>query len=259
MCVLPWEMFMFYSCLTIDFVICRDESEQGPGGLLTKLSPRGRNRKSADVAPHHMMSLSTLIKNQNWTAVIARIEDSPHEAGEDVSAMTKGGFLSTRGLTPLHYACERRPPVEVVAALIAAWPEAITTRLQPGGALPLHVASTWHAPEAAVKYISQSEPAACRIPDDLGNIPLHCAAFSGTATPVIDILLRTFSKSVLARNHQGSLPGDIVKRLRHDNRKMVMALMNATKEDILAAQHRRSRSAGSCGAVAQRAAELNKQ
>jgi hypothetical protein len=206
-----------------------------------------------------MKSLASLIKNQNWTAVLTRIEDSPHEAGEDVSAMTRGGFLATRGLTPLHYACERRPPIDVVSALVAAWPEAITTRLQPGGALPLHVASTWHAPENSVKLISQAEPAACRIPDDLGNIPLHCAAFSGAAAPVVDILLRTFSKSVLARNHQGSLPGDIVKRLRHDNRKLVMALLTTGKDELLAAQHRRSRSSGSCGAVAQRAAELNKE
>jgi len=239
--------------------LLEEENEGNGGGMLHNLSPRGRNRKGKDVPLHHMMSLPTLIKNQNWTAVIARIEDCPHEAGEDVSAMTRGGFMATRGLTPLHYACERRPPMEVVSALIAAWPEAISTRLQPGGALPLHVASTWHAPEASVKIISQAEPAACRIPDDLGNIPLHCSSFSGAAVPVVDILLRTFSKAVLARNHQGSLPGDIVKRLRHDNRRMVTALLNASKEEILAVQHRRSRSSGSCGAVAQRAAEMNQQ
>ena len=78
---------------------------------------------------HHMLGLATLIRNQNWNVALARIVQSPQEAGEDLQALTKGGFLATGGLTPLHFACERRPPIEVVEALIAAWPEAVTTSL----------------------------------------------------------------------------------------------------------------------------------
>jgi len=235
--------------------LIEEESEQS-GGLLGLLSPRGKSgRGESDL--HHMLGLSTLIKNQNWNSVLRRVEQNPHEAGETLQAMTRGGFISMQGLTPLHYACERRPPLEVVEALIAAWPEAVTTRLQPGGALPLHVACTWNGSLNAIVALTNAEPAACRIPDDLGNIPLHCAAFSGAEAPVVEALLKTYPKSVLARNHQGSLASDIVKRLRHDNRKGVMALLASSKDEILKAHHRRNRSSGSYGAVAQRAMELN--
>jgi len=238
--------------------LIEDESEQN-GGLIGRISPRGKSSRG-ETDLHHMLGLSTLIKNQNWNSVLRRVEQNPHEAGEPLQAMTRGGFISTQGLTPLHYACERRPPLEVVEALIAAWPEAVTTRLQPGGALPLHIVCTWNGSINAVTALTHAEPAACRIPDDLGNIPLHCAAFSGAVAPAIEVLLRTYAKSVLARNHQGSLASDIVKRLRHENRRSIMALLTSSKDEVLKTHHQRSRSSGStgsCAAAAQRAMELN--
>ena len=235
----------------------RREKSKEESGLLNKFSPRGKGRQGHDTPLHHIMGLAALIRNQSWTSVLARLKENPQEAGEDLPAITRGGFVATCGFTPLHYACERRPPLEVVDALIAAWPEAITTRLQPGGALPLHVACTWHASESTVRAITQAEPAACRIPDDLGNIPLHCAVFSGAEVQVVDMLLRIYPTSVLARNHQGSLAIDIIKRLRHDNRRAVMELVVSTKDGVVPAHHQRTRSNGSCGAIAQRALELN--
>jgi ankyrin repeat protein len=178
------------------------------------------------------------------------------EAGEEIQALTKGGFLATEGFTPLHYACERRPPLEVVEALITTWPESVTTRLQPGGALPLHTACTWQASVEVVEAICLAEPAACRIPDDLGNIPLHCAVFSGTAIGVVEVLLRTFPKSVTARNLQGSLPIDIIKRLRHINRRSVLGLVNTTLRSLSSSTI--SRSNGSHASVALRATEMKK-
>lgn len=236
-------------------ILYRDKGKEA-SGFLGRLSPL-KSRKPNDIALHHVLSLSTLIKNQNWNAVRERVASYPHEAGEELQAMTRGGFLSTGGFTPLHYACERRPPVEVVQALIAAWPEAVTARLRPGGALPLHVACTWHASDSVVRVLTHAEPAACRIPDELGNIPLHCAVFAGADMHVLDILLRIYPKAALTRNHQGSLAEDIIKRLRHDNRKIAMERVKAAKDSIVTFQHKRERSNGSCGAVAQRAMELN--
>ena len=226
------------------------------GGFLNRLSPL-KSRKPSDLALHHVLSLSTLIKNQNWNAVRERVSNYPQEAGEELPVMTRGGFLASAGFTPLHYACERRPPVEVVQALIAAQPEAVTARLRPGGALPLHVACTWHASDGVVRVLTQAESAACRIPDELGNIPLHCAVFSGADMLVLEILLRIYPKAALVRNHQGSLAEDIIKRLRHDNRTMAMKRVKAAKESMVTFQHKRERSNGSCGAAAQRAMELN--
>jgi hypothetical protein len=203
-----------------------------------------------------MVDLQTLIRRQQWDEIKARLEVYPHEAGERLTGIvTRGGFVATDGCTPLHYAVERRPPVEVVEALMTAWPEAVMTRMQPGGALPLHVACTWHASASIVSILCQREPMACRAPDELGNVPLHHAAFSGAMVPVVDVLLRAFPKAVLARNLQGSLPADICKRLRHENRKNILVLLTTHKE--LVVQHSRSLSNGAMGMIAQQAMDLN--
>ena len=221
------------------------------------LPPSGTSGRSAQ---DMNVPLGSLINRQNWVMVAAKLETNPQIAGETLTVLTRGGYMATEGLTPLHYACERNPPLEAVEALIAAWPEALTTRMQPGGALPLHTACTWNASAGIVAALCRAEPAACRIPDDLGNVPLHCACFSGALAPVADTLLQTYGKAVLARNHQGSLPIDIVKRLRHESRRSVMTLLIKHKEDIISSnQHRRSQSSGSFGVVAEKALEMTNE
>lgn len=191
--------------------------------------------------------------------MIDRLDVNPNESSEQLRLHTRGGFIAVKGLTPLAYALERNPPVEVAEALIEAAPESVGIKVQPGGALPLHIACTWHANPSVVSALLQTEPAACRVPDELGNVPLHAACFSGATAPVVDALLRTYPKASLIRNHQGSLPSDICKRLRHENRKLILSLLNNRKEEILVNRHRRSRSSESHGIIAQRAAELNER
>ena len=204
-------------------------------------------------------NLPTLIKNQNWSGVMVRLSIDPHESSEQYRLMTRGGFVAVKGLTPLAYALERNPPIEVVEALLEAAPESVGMKVQPGGALPLHIACTWHASSDVVTLLRDAEPAACRVPDELGNVPLHSACFSGANALVVDALLRAYPKASLMRNHQGSLPSDICKRLRHDNRKLIIELLNNRKEEILDHHHGRSRSSESHGKIAQRAAELNER
>lgn len=230
--------------------------KSSPTGLASRFSPLSLGKRGSEPLSKHE-DLATLIKNQNWEAVIDRLDYNPNESTEHLQVTTRGGFIASRGFTPLAYAVERRPPVEVVQALIEASPESVGIKVQPGGALPLHIACTWHACPSVVTVLLEAEPAACRVPDELGNVPLHSAAFSGATAPVVDSLLRAYPKAALVRNHQGSLPSDICKRLRHENRKLILSLLNSRKEEIISRQHRRSRSSGSAGRMADRAVELN--
>ncbi len=177
--------------------------------------------------------------------MLARLECNASEASEELPVTTRGGFVASAGFTPLHYACERRPPIEVVQAFIEASPEALTRKLMPGGCLPLHIACTWHASSVVVSALLSAEPAAAGVPDELGNIPLHSACFSGALAPIVDALLRSFPKGVLARNNQGSLPIDICKRLRHENRKSIMALLSTRKDEVVLSSHQRTRASDS--------------
>ena len=238
-----------------------EEDRFGPpksatSGLASRFSPLSIGKKESEPLSK-TQDLATLIKNQNWEAVIDRLDYNPNESTEHLHVTTRGGFIATKGFTPLAYAVERRPPVEVVQALIEASPESVGIKVHPGGALPLHIACTWHASPSVVNALLEAEPAACRVPDELGNVPLHAAAFSGATAPVVDALLRTYPKAALIRNHQGSLPSDICKRLRHENRKLILSLLNSFKEEIITQEHRRSQSSGSQGRMASRAVELN--
>lgn len=191
--------------------------------------------------------LPTLIRGQHWDAVVQRLERHPTEARMPLRVQTRGGFSSTTDFFPLHYACERRPPVQVIEGLIMVYPEAVLKRAMPGGGLPIHIAATWYAEEASIKALLDADRNACKTLDELGNLPIHSACFSGTAAAVIENILRAYPKAVLARNNHGSLPEDITKRLKHDNRLPALALLNLCKEEVIAKRqekHRRHRSEG---------------
>jgi len=234
-----------------------DSNQQG--GLISRLRRKSSARNVVAASSDISQDLPTLIKNLKWKSVIARLEYNPDEASQElVGVMTRGGFTSGSNMTPLHYACERKPPLEVVDALMEANPEAVTQRMMPGGALPLHIACTWHSSPAVVSALLGADPSTAKVVDELGNRPLHSACFSGAVIAVVHDLLATYPKAVLARNNQGSQPIDICRRLKHGNRRAVMAALLDKKEYIIAKQkHRSSKSSGSMGAMAQTAARMN--
>ena len=233
------------------------------GGIMSRLTRRrsGPNNTN-NSSPEITQDLKTLIKNLKWKSVIARIEINPDEANEElIGVMTRGGFQASSAMTPLHYACERKPPVEVVQALIEANPEAVTERMMPGGCLPLHIACTWHSSPSVVGALLSADPSTAKVVDELGNRPLHSACFSGAAFSIVHDLLAIYPKAVLSRNNQGSQPIDICRRLKHANRRAVMTALLEKKDDIMTKQqkHGRSKSSGSMGGLAQTAATMNDQ
>jgi len=217
------------------------------GGNSTFQKTKTRDSEGFEAASPMVTDLPTLIRGQNWQAVVQRLQIAPSDAKIPLQVPTRGGFSSTSEFFPLHYACERRPPVEVVEAFIKVFPEAVARRAMPGGATPAHYACTWYAEESSVKALLIADRNASKTLDELGNLPLHSACYSGTTTAVVEMLLRAYPKGVLTRNKHGSLPEDIVKRLKHENRMSVLALLNLCKDEVIAKRqqkHRRNRSDG---------------
>lgn len=229
------------------------------GGIISRLRRKSSARNIVTASSDISQDLPALIKNLKWKSVIARLDCNPDEASYELNGvMTRGGFQAGESMTPLHYACERKPPLEVVQALIEAHPEAIGTRMMPGGTLPLHIACTWQSSPEVVSALLAADPTTAKVVDELGNRPLHAACFSGTALSIVHDLLATYPKAVLSRNNQGSQPIDICRRLKHSNRRAVMTALLDKKEYIIAKQkHRRSKSSGSMSGYAQAALSLN--
>lgn len=252
----------------------RGESEVKGGRLLHRLTPkvvgrrdrRGKqdtdNQKSsptpAEAPAYSNRNLASLIHHKIWSLVPARLEAHPMEAEEELEVMTKGGFLTHSGMTPLHYLCERNPPVSIVRALIEAFPIAALKRAMPGGCLALHVAVTWNASLEVVTALLAADEGAVHVKDELGNVPLHSACFSGAKISVLEILLQADPTTVLARNHQGSRPVDVCKRLNHENRQSALALLTSFKRSVVG-KHNRTSSSGTWAEVAQEADEINRR
>lgn len=243
-----------------EITLAKDTS---PAKLMHRLSPRGMRDKAKRKDPYTSddvsnMSLCTLIEKRKWKAAIARVVSDPLSAERDLKVMTRGGFMASTGMSPLHYACERKPPVQLVRVLIDAFPFAVLTRAMPGGCLPLHIACTWGSSPDIVEALLAADTGSVKVKDELGNVPLHSACFSGADIRIVSMLLATDGKSVVARNHQGSRPIDICKRLRHDNRREVMNVLNRHKEEMMRVHHR-SRSSGLLADIAKEAEETNRR
>ena len=194
---------------------------------------------------YEVSDLPTLIKSEDWSSVLTLLQIKPEAARRELKVPTNGGYTSSNGFFALHYALERNPPEEVIETLIAAFPKAVTSRTMPGGMIPLHIACTWHANVSVINLLLQAERTMAKSADELGNYPLHSACFSGASTPVIESLLRAYPKAVLVRNLQGSLPEDIQNRLRHENKRAALAVLNLCKEELFLKKQQKMKSRAS--------------
>jgi len=207
--------------------------------------PRNNIQKGTAPLSPTSTDLPTLIRGMNWDVAMQRLKMIPSDAKLNLRVPTRGGFTATGGFTPLHYACERRPPKEFVTMLINLYPEAVVKKTMPGGKLPLHIACTWHAPNETINVLLGADRRTAKVPDDLGNLPIHSACFSGASSAVVEKLLKAYPKAVLSRTNQGSLPEEITKRLKHENRVTALALLTLCKDEVNAKRkmkHRRNLS-----------------
>lgn len=267
--------FLIYVFTEI-FVPCRFEV-QGPH-LQPYPSPVIHDHKLI-MTSAESTNLSILItKEKNWAAATIRCQHHPHEAREILEVKVRGAY--TAKITPLHYACEQNPTVEVIRALVNANPSALRRRQEPGGQLPLHAACTWGASVDVIKLLLSACPDAAEACDFLSNLPLHCACYSGAETLAAKALLRIYPQSVWPRNHQGSSAIDvrqtcfflmllfariitilfvyayqIARRLGHSNRKEIVGLLEDTMNTLLASKL--AQGDGSASSQAEEGVEVN--
>lgn len=192
----------------------------------TSRPPTSPDRSSAsrDIAELAESSdVTFLIKTGEWIAVKERCKIRPTEIAEWLTIQSRSGV--TVKCSPLHYALERMPPLDVVEAIVAKGKETLSWKMTPGDALPLHVACTWGASAHVVSYLIHMDKGAVKIKDSNGNLPLHQACFSGASFRVVEMLLKSWPESANESNGMGSLPIEIVQRLSHPNKRDVLVVL----------------------------------
>lgn len=80
------------------------------------------------------------IKQQNWTEVRRRARDRPNEVSTWLNIKFGNGTLIS--ILPLHILVTLNPPVDVIEAMVRAWPKSLMAKETMFGRLSLHLACT---------------------------------------------------------------------------------------------------------------------
>jgi ankyrin repeat protein len=184
----------------------------------------------------NLTELYQAITDQNWKRAASISQSDPIQAAiwvvrhyqddeddDDNNENVAGTTSSRNGRTtlddeepeimwrflPLHSACARQPPVETIAALLKAYPDAAKC-VDDQGMYALHYACGNQAEPAVIRLLLHTFPRAAAISDPRGMLPLHYAACWGPSTvSVIDALLKANAKAATTRDNDGNIPLDL--------------------------------------------------
>ena len=106
---------------------------------------------------------------------------------------------------PLHWAADNQPPLDVVAELLLAHPDAVSVPDGVGN-LSLHVAARDTASLEVVTALLEAHPAAASVADNIGQLPLHVATRRNTSVGVVAALLAAYPEGAAVRDVFGDLP-----------------------------------------------------
>ncbi len=146
--------------------------------------------------------LFRLILKKDWNGACQRCENFPEEASTWIN--TKGFHGNLRFL-PLHKVCVLSPPMNVVDALIAAYPDGAKSKDQDGW-LPIHCACFYGATQTIISTLIKAYPNCASNKDDEGRTPLHYASLKCASENVVASLLRANPKAAVSKDDEGRLP-----------------------------------------------------
>jgi len=149
-------------------------------------------------------ALYSRVRDADWSGAIKAAKRNPIEASTWIVEKNTDGTTRWE-LLPLHLACERRPPIAVVEALLAAYGSA-THKKDSGGDLPIHLACRERAAESVVLTLLLKDPDTAKVADDEGRLPIHLASRQSTSQEVVDRLLIAHHRASKTTDLYGLLP-----------------------------------------------------
>jgi ankyrin repeat protein len=195
--------------------------------------------------------LFALLKKEKWDRAVKEARRTPSFAKETFQV---GGFYENKTsakINALHLACGLRAPPEVIQALVAVHPDAVSEvdsryrrlplhiavmngaspktvnallELNPKtasakdilGRIPLHYAckekDTQNGEQKSARHLIQSYPGGALVSDTNGFLPLHVACRCGTSLTVIRMLIQASPESMFAKTKKGSTPAICAKQ-----------------------------------------------
>lgn len=151
--------------------------------------------------------LNLYLFEEDWQAAIAEVQERhPLDAQKWTN---RTGFFDgdhEASVLPIHIACSLNAPLEVVRAIVEAYPACLRAKETSFKRLPIHVACMFSAPVNVIEYLAQEYVAGTLEPDTLGRLSIHYACNNGALMDVVQTLLRVNSASTLYGDCNGWLP-----------------------------------------------------
>lgn len=154
----------------------------------------------------HRSNLNKYLFNEDWQSVITEIGRHPNDA--KVWSSQAGFFDGDHDshVLPIHVACSLHAPLDVIKAIVEAYPDGLSAKETSFKRLPLHVSCQMSEKPAVIEYLAQQYVSATIEPDVLGRLPIHYCCSNGAPLDVVKTLLKANSASTLYADYNGWLP-----------------------------------------------------
>ena len=171
-----------------------------------------------------------------WKGAMVALENNPVESKTWVVKRDPYGNDDEDNAVrflPLHSACARQPPVDVVIGLLTVYPEAAAI-VDDNGMYPLHYACANQASAEVVGLLLLNHGPANMVRVDMGgSLPIHLSAQWGVSSPeVIDLLIQNNTSLACARDNDGLTPLEVAIHAEdYEFRNDVIELLQIYYED----------------------------
>lgn len=150
--------------------------------------------------------LSRAISGEEWARAVELASRQPRQAS---TWSKRTGFFEGRtvaNVLPIHEAAVGGAPLEVMQALVAAYPEGLTQIESSYQRMPLHCACRKNAIPRVIQLLSEAQPEACLAADSLGRLPLHYALSNGADPAVVAVLMDCRPEAARGLDQRGWTP-----------------------------------------------------
>jgi len=180
----------------------------------------------------NITDLYKAITESKWDNAIKAVKKNPDEAKtwvvrkyEDNPTKNMWRFL------PIHSACARQPPPNLISALLAAYPEGARS-IDDQGMYALHYACGNQATREVIRLLLMTCPDAAKMKDPRGMLPIHhIACWGPSSISVVDMILVANKYVGESKDEDGNTPLDLAKDGEYLERNAVVAALNRWMEN----------------------------
>mmetsp|Transcript_15346 Transcript_15346/g.22652 ORF Transcript_15346/g.22652 Transcript_15346/m.22652 type:complete len:464 (+) Transcript_15346:51-1442(+) len=170
----------------------------------------------------NITDLYEAITNSDWEVAIKALENRPREARTWVVRHYEDSDDIMWRFLPLHSACARQPPANVLSTLLTAYSEAARC-VDDQGMYPLHYACGNQASREVIRLLLVANPQAAKIADPRGMLPIHYLACWGpSSVSIIDMVLVANRDVKTATDSDGNTALDLAKEGEYAEKEAVI-------------------------------------